>query len=477
MFDSLNTGNLFEQRRRLLKGFAAAGLVGGLGALFPGAQLLAAGNREEQAYQLGMAAYVYGYPLIYFARMRYQRMSKGDPMTGQRHRYGAFLHRRNTVTPTVPGMPQTDTLYSNLWADLRNEPMLVRIPPIASRYWSLHLNDLFGVTFGVANRRDLPGGGALIALVGPNWKGTLPNEVAKVYRAPSPLLYTVLRLYFDNDADRQNVIALQDEFQAYPLSAYGQTAWVAPESSVFQPLDVQVDPLADFKTLQLMLRECPPPASEASLVGSFANIGLGATQPLDFSALDAETRRGLMRAEADGRTKVIAAAKALPGQQSSNGWVYPQKNAGIYGDDYLYRASTILLGTVVLPITENIYLVYQKDQTGQLLDGNARYTVTFPDGKLPEAEAFWSIHLYRYEGYTVIPNPIDRYSVGNRSDLRKDADGSLTLYLQATDPGGEKSANWLPTQAGKPFMMILRGYEPKGRFAAMTWPGPKVVRA
>ncbi|MGH8348676.1 MAG: hypothetical protein ACRES5_19230, partial [Pseudomonas sp.] len=112
MQDLNDVPEMFEQRRRLLKGFAATGLIGGLSALLPGTRLLAADNREEQAYQLGLAAYVYGYPLIYFARLRFKRMMEGDPMVGEKHRYGAFIHRRQTVTPAVQGMPQTDTLYS-----------------------------------------------------------------------------------------------------------------------------------------------------------------------------------------------------------------------------------------------------------------------------------------------------------------------------------------------------------------------------
>ncbi|MGH8351567.1 MAG: DUF1214 domain-containing protein, partial [Pseudomonas sp.] len=352
---------------------------------------------------------------------------------------------------------------------------LLRIPSITSRYWSVQLCDLFGVGFGVPNHRELSGE-TLIAMVGPQWQGSLPSEVTKVYRAPSPLVFGVLRLYFADDADRQPVIALQEQFKLCPLSAYGQPDWQAPPAHVFQPADVQADTLADFKALQLMLRECPPPLIDAGLLSTFTAIGLGANQPLDFTALNEDVRRGLLRAEIDGRARVVATTKSLPGNVSSNGWLYPLKYIGTYGQNYRYRAGMALLGTVALPISETIYLMYQKDITGQLLDGSANYRVTFPAGKLPEAQAFWSIHLYRYEGYTVIPNPLNRYSVGSRSHLQASADGSITLYLQANDPGGEKTANWLPTEAGKPFLMILRGYEPTGDFAALTWPGPSVSR-
>lgn len=473
MREIIESNHLFEQRRLLLKGFAAAGLVGGLVAIMPGGHLLAADNREEQAYELGMAAYVYGYPLIYFARLRYTRMMNGDAMTGEKHRYGAFVHRRHTVSPQVPGMPQTDTLYSNFWADLREEPTLLRIPVIASRYWSIQLCDLFGTSFGVPNHREIEGG-AVIALVGPGWQGELPSEVTKVYHAPTPLVFGLLRLYFADEADRQQVIALQGHFHMCPLSVCTQPDWQAPAAEVFQPLAEQADPLADFKALQVMLRECPPPASDATLLASFAAIGLGPEQPVDFAALDDATRRGLERAELAGRTKVVATTRSIPGRLSHNGWLYPLKEIGLYGDNYSYRASMALLGTVALPISEAIYLIYQKDGTGKLLDGSSRYKVTFPAGKLPEAQAFWSIHLYRYEGYSVIPNSLNRYAVNSRSKLTAAADGSITLYLQATDPGGGMSNNWLPTEAGKPFLMILRGYEPTGDFAALTWPGPDV---
>ncbi|MGE8066000.1 DUF1254 domain-containing protein [Pseudomonas sp. NPDC089569] len=475
MHDLNDVNDLFEQRRRLLKGFAVAGLAGALGAILPTGRVLAADSLEEQAYQTGLAAYVYGYPLIYFARLRFARMMQGDPMSGVKHRYGAFVHRRQTITPSVPGMPQTDTLYSNFWGDLREEPLLLRIPPIASRYWSIQLCDLFGVGFGVPNHRTFSDG-ALIALVGPDWQGSLPDEVRKVYRAPSPLLLGLLRVYFSDEADRQQVIALQERFELFPLSTYGKPGWQAPPANVFEPADIKADPLADFKALHLMLRECPPPRSDAGLLASFATIGLGSNQPSDFSALDESARRGLKRAEIDGRARVAASTRNLPGNLSSNGWLYPLKHIGTYGDDYAYRASMALLGTVALPISETIYLIYQKDTTGHLLDGSAQYRVTFPAGKLPEADAFWSLHLYRYEGYSVIPNALNRYSVGNRTHLQADADGSITLYLQASDPGAEKTANWLPTEAGKPFLMILRGYEPTGAFAALTWPGPTVSR-
>ena len=43
--------------------------------------------------------------------------------------------------------------------------------------------------------------------------------------------------------------------------------------------------------------------------------------------------------------------------------------------------------------------------------------------------------------------------------LKRDADGSLTLYIQHDSPGKERESNWLPAVGG-PFMMFLRLFWP-----------------
>ena len=60
-------------------------------------------------------------------------------------------------------------------------------------------------------------------------------------------------------------------------------------------------------------------------------------------------------------------------------------------------------------------------------------------------------------GY-MVRNPIDRYSVGSRSGLTPNADGSIDIYIQRTAPAGHES-NWLPAPAGN-FKLMLRAYLP-----------------
>ena len=118
-------------------------------------------------------------------------------------------------------------------------------------------------------------------------------------------------------------------------------------------------------------------------------------------------------------------------------------------------------------------IVYQ-DEEGETLDGTHRYEVTFDPP--PPAEAFWSLTMYDTPRYYLVANPIDRYSIGDRTPgLRTNGDGSVTIYLQADAPDGDKASNWLPTPPGT-FRPILRMYEPGPSVLDGSYPLPKIRR-
>src|SRR5208283_3880214 len=63
--------------------------------------------------------------------------------------------------------------------------------------------------------------------------------------------------------------------------------------------------------------------------------------------------------------------------------------------------------------------------------------------------------------------------------LKKNSDGTITMYLQHDNPGGDKESNWLPSPAG-PFYLIFRNYAPepsvtKGLDNIGTFQGPPGV--
>jgi hypothetical protein len=98
-----------------------------------------------------------------------------------------------------------------------------------------------------------------------------------------------------------------------------------------------------------------------------------------------------------------------------------------------------------------------------------------PGGQLPPARGFWSLTMYD-SGFFFVANPINRYSISARQNLKANTDGSVDLYIQKDSPGPDKESNWLPAPAGK-FQLMLRLYWPNENDPSIldgTWNIPAV---
>ena len=124
-----------------------------------------------------------------------------------------------------------------------------------------------------------------------------------------------------------------------------------------------------------------------------------------------------------------------------------------------------------------MYPTYTTDSNGQALVGANRYTLRFAPGQLPPVNAFWSLTMYGLPENLLVSNPLNRYLINSPMlpQLKRDADGGLTLLVQNESPGKNKETNWLPAPKG-PFLMALRLYWPKEEATTGSWTEPKVVR-
>ena len=139
-----------------------------------------------------------------------------------------------------------------------------------------------------------------------------------------------------------------------------------------------------------------------------------------------------------------------------NGWSTTVK-AGQPGNGILLRAACARILPAVNVVQEAAYWTTTRDSAGQTVRSQHEYVLHFPEGQLPPNDAFWSLTMTDVVGY-MVKNPIDRYSVGSRSGLVPNADGSIDIYIQHTAPSGH-NANWLPAPAGN-FKLMLRAYLP-----------------
>jgi hypothetical protein len=124
---------------------------------------------------------------------------------------------------------------------------------------------------------------------------------------------------------------------------------------------------------------------------------------------------------------------------------------------------------------EAVYGSQQTDRDGKVLDGNRRWVMRFESGQLPPVTEFWSITMYNLPQRFLVGNPLNRYSIGDRTaGLVKGADGSLEIYMQAESPGPDKESNWLPTPTG-PFFFVGRFYGPKAEALDGRWSLPPLI--
>jgi hypothetical protein len=160
-----------------------------------------------------------------------------------------------------------------------------------------------------------------------------------------------------------------------------------------------------------------------------------------------------------------------------NGWRVPPMVLGNFGTEYGARAVVALIGLGANLPQDAVYPSAFVDGADQPLDGANRYVIRFDKDSTPPVNAFWSITMYDANSFFV-PNPINRYALSSWMPLKKNADGSLDLYVQAESPGKDKESNWLPAAAG-PFNLTLRMYWPTETAPSImdgSWKPPAVTK-
>ena len=437
--------------------------------------------REDYAYTLGVQAYVFGFPYVYLPSLRWSWVMVPKP-EGSVTPYAPlnrFHHVRNLADASYRdgGSPNVDTLYSIAWVDLSREPVILSHPEMGERYFTFELASLDSDNFAYVGKRTTGGRAGSFALVGPGWTGELPPGVQALpaSRTNSALIFG--RTLVDGPKDVAAVNRLQEQFTLTPLSCWGsRSACTASTAEVWKPYDPQVDPLAEWKTMNRAMTEDPPEARLSTLLGLFATIGIGPGQ--DVQAMDEATRRGLARAAVDGRKLLKTAIHSGEIGRQANFWNIPPKTFGRAGlnDDFLLRGALQCMGGIIANEPEEaVYFNTARDGSGQMLDGSQRYTLRFAPGELPDVDAFWSLTLYD-PTFNFTANPIDRHALGDRSPgLKRDADGGLTIHIQSTSPGRDLESNWLPSTGSGPFMLVLRTYIPGPAIAQQRWAPPPVT--
>jgi hypothetical protein len=445
------------------------------------------GTRITEAYARLVArdAYFWAWPManIYNKRLAFGQAPEPGLLGGVLP--FAPLNRMAMLTDYIDpaeravACPNQDVVYGGGPLALDVSPVVVQVPDFGGRFWVYQIVDLrtdsfadLGAMYGTK-----PG---FYLLVGPSWEGEVPSGIAKVFRSGTNTGFFAPRAFQDDTPEDkraiQEVINLVD---AYPLAEFdgnmkkhdwsklphfpqpdsggGETKWVFPDKF--------------FDQLPLLLDDATPLPGE---------------EPR-YAAL----RAVLAAAEKDPKLKAAMVDEATRADEDLVAPLFEFRNFGIplphnwttvdngaaFGTDYFSRTAVAKSNILVNKPEETKYFYQDLDEKGARLNGGSRYTVTFANGQLPPVKGFWSLTMYNRHHFFE-PNAIKRYSVGTKNkDLKKAADGSLTIYVQSAEPADPlERANWLPSPANADFSLFVRAYWPEDAIKGGQWTPPAVVK-
>jgi hypothetical protein len=463
-------------RRDFAKGSAlSAGLLG-FGSITASRVAGAFDVSIDQARAIAKEAYIYGFPMIdgYRIAWAYFVDKGGGQYKGP---INAIHSAANVFTPadTAVQTPNSDTPYSFAWLDLRAEPLVLTLPKIEEdRYYSVQMVDLYTFNFDYLGTRATGNGGGKYLLVGPGWTGEKPVGIDKVLQSETQFFLAIFRTQLINPADLDNVQKIQAGYKLEPLSSFQGTAAAsaAPEIKFVTPLAPAEErtSLDGFNILSFLLQFAPTVPSEVDLRARLGMIGIEPGKPFDAAGLSPELQQALKAGMADGQKEIDAARAAAKSSADMFGTRAFMKN------NYVNRAAGAQSGIFGNSVAEAFYGLYEKAGDGAPLNGSNRYQIHYDKGQFPPAKAFWSLTMYDLPQQLLVANPINRYLVNSPMlpNLKLDADGGLTVYVQHDSPGTDKEANWLPAPAG-PFMVVTRIYYPERAVLDGSWTQPAMT--
>jgi hypothetical protein len=469
--------NYLEQTMRMAVATAAACLT--LTTLAP------AGARAEPGlldrYDIAKEAYVYAFPMIaaYKAIYQFNVDKKNSQYKGP---FNTIVSDAQVFTPkdTAIVTPNSDTPYSVLTADLRAEPVVLCVPAVEkSRYYSVQLVDLYTFNYGYIGSRATGSDAGCYMIAGPGWKGETPAGIAKVFNSETDFSIVIYRTQLLNPGDIDNVKKIQAQYTIQTLHEFAKTPAPKPAPAIKWPAFTASAFKEDaFSYLNFLWTLTPPVPQETALRARFGEIGIKAGAPYKLPGL-ADGKIVTLLGIKKGYEEIEARRDTIG--KLENGWQVGSAfgNRSFYDGDYTLRAAAALAGIFGNDAVEALYPMAKTDNKGEKLDGSKHnYTITFPADGYPPANAFWSVTMYDGKTQLLIENPINRYLINSPmlSDMKKNPDGSLTIYVQHDDPGADKQSNWLPAPDG-PIYMIMRLYWPKPEALDGTWKPASIVQA
>jgi hypothetical protein len=484
---SLNPRGLRLSRRGILAGALSAGALPA--SILPSAAAFSeeecpdptaksnATGTEAWLSSLALQAATYAAPIVAMYNLR-DTTSVG---AGSKVAPNEIWRMEDIASPAIAEQsgyvtPNVNVIYGFGFMDLSRQPIILRAPDSRGRYYMIEICDMWANAFAYVGGTATGYKGGAFALVGPGWRGRLPQGIERI-DCPTRWVELQPRVHVKNHADLAGAQAVLRAITVTGLAQYNGSPAPAAVAYRYDAPKINpkvassqmqfLDPLQFWEIFSAAMNENPPPASEIeSVLPQFTYLGIELGKLWSRESVPAPILEQMKRASSEIGPMMMPLLPILG--KTANGWNIPPANIGMPGADFPARALVAVFGLTSNTTVEAIYYTSVADAAGQKLTGSKRYALTFKDSMhciKATPPGFWSMTIYdSATGYTVA-NPIDRYALGSDDELKRNADGSFTLYVQRDNPGPERQSNWLPTPAG-PFYAIIRVYAPAPEVAA-----------
>ncbi len=428
--------------------------------------------REKQAYNIAYQAYLYGFVRVKGMLLQDRAIHPKYPDYAPINQF--YISKELAKPGFTDFTPNHDTLYGLAWLDLSQGPILMTVPEVPNRYYTIQATDVSLNTFNYIGSRVKSKAGTY-AYAHQDWQGQLPAGVQRI-DSPSNQVFLQLRpLVFPNiEGDIEHVYKkMTQELALRPLHASTNYPVIDASSTMANPKNTNPDlhSPAFFKLLNRALNINPAFKNEAALLAQFKRLNIGAGLEFEMDKLSISEQAGIQRGINDAIARLVERRRLLG--ERLGGWSFSFV-LGDYGFDYVTASMVAFFGYGANTAQEALYTTALIDSQGKKLNGEQQYKITFAKDNMPPVDAFWSITMYQRPDNQLVENPINRYNFSERTkDITYNEDGSLDIWVQHKQPSDNR--NWLPAPKGS-FWMILRMYNPKEIVLNALYQPPLIVR-
>lgn len=424
---------------------------------------------DENMWETVEAAYVYTFPLVLMDATETSATNTEKAAT-EKAPVNQFIHSvaladaqfKTVVTPNV------DTIYSQVWYDLSEEPMVYELPE-TDRFCKVQVLDGWTNTAAVLDKAGA------YAITLSTWEGELPEGVTRIDVSTS-MAWSITRIVLTGEEDLPNVYAIQEKMKLMPLSDYISGDTYEPprgsysEENDYIPVDkvLSMDPITFFNKANELMVKNSPAAADKEMLEKIAAVNIGPGMEFDTSVLTGDVAENWKTMLTEIQLKLIKEGQKF--SKKLGQWDYFGEPIGDFNTEYAYRALVALAGLGANTVEVALYPKIEQDADGNTLTGEKSYILHFESYPQVLEGGFWSVTAYGDDDF-LIDNPIDRYCINDRSDLKVNDDGSVDVILSKDAP--EDTTNWLPVGDGG-FHLYMRIYTPD-MDALETWTAPTIT--